>query len=83
MAPAFTSYLFKNCDEAWDLSRAELTGEAANLGVARIYADHIKRLDTTLLELGKRTLIWGDIIMDYPGILDLLLQIYTDGCLEL
>lgn len=73
MAPAFTSDIFNaNCDEAWDLSRAELTGEAARLGVSRIYADHIKRLDTTILELGKRTLIWGDIIMEYPDILDLL-----------
>ncbi len=73
MVPAFTSDLFNaNCDEAWDLSRAELTGEAASLGVARIYSDHIRRLDTTLLELGKRTLIWGDIIMEYPEILDQL-----------
>ena len=73
MAPAFSSHIFNaNCDEAWDLSRAPLTGEAASLGVARIYADHIKRIDTTLHELGKRTLIWGDIIMEYPEILDLL-----------
>ncbi len=80
MAPAFTSDLFNaNCDEAWDLSRAELTGEAASLGVSRIYADHIKRLDTTVLELGKRTLIWGDIIMDYPEILDLLPEYILTG----
>ena len=80
MAPAFTSELFNaNCDEAWDLSRAELTGEAASLGVARIYADHIKRLDTTILEIGKRTLIWGDIIMDYPEILDQLPKYILTG----
>jgi len=80
MAPAFTSDLFNaNCDEAWDLSRAELTGEAASLGVSRIYADHIKRLDTTILELGKRTLIWGDIIMEYPEILDLLPEYILTG----
>ncbi len=73
MAPVFSSEWFTpNCDEAWDLSRAELTGEAASIGVARIYADHIKRIDTTLLALGKRTLIWGDIIMEFPEILDLL-----------
>jgi hexosaminidase len=73
MAPAFSSDIFNaNCDEAWDLSRAPLTGEAANLGVPRIYADHIKRIDTTLHELGKRTLIWGDIILEYPEILDQL-----------
>jgi len=73
MAPVFSSEWFTpNCDEAWDLSRAELSGEAASLGVAQIYADHIKRIDTTLLELEKRTLIWGDIIMEFPEILELL-----------
>jgi hypothetical protein len=40
--------------------------------VERIYADHIKRIDTTLAELGKRTLIWGDIIIEFPKILDQL-----------
>ncbi len=80
MAPAFTSDLFNaNCDEAWDLSRAELTGEAASLGVARIYADHIKRLDTTILEIGKRTLIWGDIILDYPEVVDQLPKYILTG----
>ena len=80
MVPAFTSDIFNaNCDEAWDLSRAELTGEAASLGVARIYSDHIRRIDTTLLELGKRTLIWGDIIMDYPEILDQLPKYILTG----
>ncbi len=73
MAPAFSSEWFTpNCDEAWDLSRAELTGEAKQLGVARIYADHISRIDSTLAELGKRTVIWGDIILEFPEILDLL-----------
>ncbi|MFC2081317.1 beta-N-acetylhexosaminidase [Bacteroidota bacterium] len=73
MAPVFSSEWFTpNCDEAWDLSRAELSGEAAKLGVARIYTDHVKRIDTTLSELGKRSLIWGDIILEFPQILELL-----------
>jgi hexosaminidase len=73
MAPVFSSEWFTpNCDEAWDLSRAELSGEAASLGVAQIYADHIIRIDTTLRELGKRSLIWGDIILEFPDILNLI-----------
>ena len=73
MAPAFSSELFTpNLDEAWDLSRGGLTGAADSMGVERIYADHVKRIDSTLRELGKRTVVWGDIIMEYPGILEMI-----------
>ncbi|MGW8315464.1 MAG: glycoside hydrolase family 20 zincin-like fold domain-containing protein [Bacteroidales bacterium] len=73
MSPAFSSELFTpNCDEAWDLSRGGLTGAADSLGPARIYADHVKRIDTILTGLGKRTLVWGDIILEYPEILEML-----------
>ncbi|HEC43655.1 MAG TPA: hypothetical protein ENI20_12595 [Bacteroides sp.] len=73
MTPVFSSEWFTpNCDEAWDLSRAELSGKAASLGVEQIYADHIIRIDTTLRELGKRSLIWGDIILEFPEILNLI-----------
>lgn len=73
MAPAFSSELFSpNCDEAWDLSRGGLSGAADSLGVARIYADHVTRIDSVLRDLGKRTLIWGDIILEHPEILEMI-----------
>ncbi len=73
MAPAFSSELFTpDCDEAWDLSRGGLTGAADSLGPARIYADHVNRIDSILTGLGKRTLVWGDIILEHPEILEML-----------
>jgi len=73
MAPAFSSpYFTPNCDEAWDLSRGELTGAAERLGPARIYADHITRIDSVLKKLGKQTIIWGDIVLEYPEILQMI-----------
>jgi hexosaminidase len=73
MAPSFSSQLFTpDCDEAWDLSRGGLTGAADSLGPARIYADHVLRIDSILSGLGKRTLIWGDIILEHPEILEML-----------
>jgi hexosaminidase len=71
LAQVLPSDLFHvNLDEAWDLSRGKLGGTIDSVGVERIYADHLKRIDTTLRELGKRTMIWGDIILDFPGILN-------------
>jgi hexosaminidase len=73
MAPAFSSpYFTPNCDEAWDLSRGALKGAAAKLGPARIYADHVIRIDSVLRKLGKRTIIWGDIVLEHPEILEML-----------
>jgi len=73
MAPAFSSaYFTPNCDEAWDLSRGGLTGAADSIGVARIYADHVMRIDSILRQLGKRTIIWGDIILEHPEILEMI-----------
>ncbi len=73
MAPAFSSdYFTPNLDEAWDLSRGGLTGAAEKLGPARIYADHVTRVDSMLSALGKRTIIWGDIVLEHPGVLQMI-----------
>ncbi|MEN8227675.1 MAG: glycoside hydrolase family 20 zincin-like fold domain-containing protein [Bacteroidota bacterium] len=73
MAPAFSSPFFTpNCDEAWDLSRGALRGAADSLGPARIYADHVTRIDSVLRKLGKRTIIWGDIVLEHPEILRMI-----------
>lgn len=73
MAPAFSAPWFTpNCDEAWDLTRGALTGAAERLGPARIYADHVTRIDSVLRGLGKRTLIWGDIVLEHPEVLEMI-----------
>jgi hypothetical protein len=73
MAPAFSSrYFTPNLDEAWDLSRGGLTGAAAQLGPARIYADHVISVDSMLRALGKKTIIWGDIVLEHPEILEMI-----------
>jgi hypothetical protein len=73
MAPAFSSEFFTpNCDEAWDLSRGKLNITADSLSVSRIYADHVTRIDSVLRQLGKRTIIWGDIIWEHPEILEMI-----------
>jgi hexosaminidase len=73
MAPAFSSeYFTPDLDEAWDLSRGGLTGAAEKMGPARIYADHVIRVDSMLSALGKKTIVWGDIVLEHPEVLQML-----------
>jgi len=73
MAPAFSSEWFTpDLDEAWDLSRGGLKGAAEQLGPARIYADHVTRVDSMLRAVGKQSFIWGDIVLEHPEILQMI-----------
>jgi hypothetical protein len=73
IAPAFSSkYFTPNLDEAWDLSRGGLSGAAEQMGPARIYADHVIRVDSLLRAQGKKTIIWGDIVLEHPEILEMI-----------
>jgi len=73
MAPAFSSdYFTPNLDEAWDLTRGGLRGAAEKLGPARIYANHVMRVDSMLSALGKKTIIWGDIVLEHPEVLQMI-----------
>ncbi len=73
MAPAFSSkYFSPDLDEAWDLSRGGLKGAAAEKGPARIYSDHVVKVDSMLRAEGKQTFIWGDIVLEHPEILEMI-----------
>ena len=73
MAPAFSSQLFNvNCDETWDLGRGESKAEVEKLGAGRVYANHILRIYKELQKYNKRTMIWGDMILSNPEILEML-----------
>ena len=85
MAPAFSSeYFTPDCDEAWDLSRGNLAETADSLSASRIYANHINSIHNILSGLGKKTFIWGDIILEHPEILqmisgDIIIDAWTYG----
>lgn len=73
MAPAFSSNLFNpNCDEAWDLSRGLDVYAKHGKSVAEVYANHVSGIDSALRKLGKKTMIWGDIVLEHPGILEMI-----------
>ncbi len=73
MVPVFSAPFFNaNCDETWDLGRGDTKKAVDSLGIARVYADHINRLDAEVKKYGKRLWIWGDIVMDHPEILEMI-----------
>ena len=75
MAPAFSSAFFNvNCDETWDLGRGASKKMVDSLGIAGVYARHLNRIHAGLKKLGKRMMMWGDIVLEYPEIMQHLPQ---------
>jgi hypothetical protein len=73
MIPAFDAPFFNiNCDETFDLGKAESKKLVDSIGYDGVYIQHVTRLNKYIKAHGIRTLIWGDIILDYPNILDKL-----------
>ncbi|MEV6110519.1 glycoside hydrolase family 20 zincin-like fold domain-containing protein [Streptomyces sp. NPDC051940] len=67
LLPHFTSRRVNiGCDETWELGRGVSAPDAAERGKGRVYADHLRRLLTPLLEEGYEPQFWGDIIAHYP-----------------
>jgi hypothetical protein len=65
--PNFRSGLFHaNCDEPFDLGRGRSSARAAELGPGGLYLEHVGRVRELAATLGKRTLIWADVVHDHP-----------------
>ncbi len=73
MCPAFSSGFFHvNCDETFDLGRGASKKLADSIGVAGVYARYVNQLSDILRNNGKRMMLWGDIALQHPEILEML-----------
>lgn len=73
MIPAFHSdYFHINSDETFDLGTGASKAMVDSLGKAVVYANHIKRIHKIISGMGKRIMMWGDIVIEHPEILDML-----------
>ena len=71
--PNFVSgWAHLNCDEPVDLGKGLSSGRAGREGPAAVFAGHVNRVAGIACELGKRPMIWADVIADHPEALDLL-----------
>lgn len=67
-----SDYFNINCDETWDLTNGKSKDYVARVGADKFYADHVRFLYDVIKAKGKRTMVWADIIMKYPTIIDML-----------
>ncbi len=73
MIPAFHSdYFHINSDETFDLGSGASKAMVDSLGKSVVYANHIKRIHKIITGMGKKVMMWGDIALDSPEILDML-----------
>ncbi len=73
MIPAFHSdYFHINSDETFDLGAGASKARVDSLGESVVYAEHINRIYDMIDGKGKKMLMWGDIILNDPAILDKL-----------
>jgi hexosaminidase len=73
MIPAFHSEFFNvNCDETFDLGKEASKALVDSIGYAGVYYEHMMKLYDIVKKNGKRMIMWGDIMMQHPELLDKL-----------
>jgi hypothetical protein len=73
MADAFDSkYFHAGLDESWDLGFGKSEEIVKRLGRGPAHAAHYRRINDLLKSRGKTMIMYGDIILKYPEILDLI-----------
>ncbi|SDP76555.1 Glycosyl hydrolase family 20, catalytic domain [Mucilaginibacter sp. OK268] len=66
-------YIHIGGDETYLLGHCEKCKKrAAEIGLSRLYFDHIKMLCDIVVGLGKRPIVWADIALKYPDYINLL-----------
>ncbi|UCH66460.1 MAG: family 20 glycosylhydrolase [Ignavibacterium sp.] len=71
MIPAFHSEFFNvNCDETFDLGKEASKQLVDKIGYAEVYYQHMMKLYNIVKKHGKRMIMWGDIMMQHPELLD-------------
>lgn len=69
----FRSSKFNICaDETFDLGKGQSKPLAERIGVAAMYADYVARLCCHLETQGRQPMMWGDIALEHPEILETL-----------
>lgn len=68
-----SEYLHIGCDETRLLGHCRKCQEKVRKeGVSKLYVDYVSRMCSIVSSLGKRPMIWADIILKYPEALDSL-----------
>ena len=73
LAPLFPGPLFHiGSDETFELGQGQTKDRAKEVGLGRIYLEHLKRVSEIMKPYNKRLMFWGDVAMHYPELLEIL-----------
>ena len=66
-------YIHIGCDETYLLGHCErCRRKVAEEGVSKLYIDYVSMLCNIVLKLGKKPILWADMILKYPEAIDRL-----------
>ena len=73
LVPLFPGPLFHiGSDETFELGQGQTKARAAEVGLGRVYLEHLKRVAEIMKPYNKRLMFWGDIAIKYPELLNIL-----------
>jgi hexosaminidase len=73
LVPLFPGpFLHVGGDETFELGHGQTASRAAEVGLGRIYIEHMQRVSAILQPYHKQLMFWGDIALKYPQLLSSL-----------
>jgi hexosaminidase len=73
LVPLFPGpFLHVGGDETFELGHGQTAGRAAEVGLGRVYLEHMQKVSGILEHYHKQLMFWGDIAVKYPQLLGIL-----------
>lgn len=73
LVPLFPGPFFHiGADETFELGQGQTKARAAEVGLGRVYLEHLQKVHEILQPYHKQLLFWGDIAVKYPQLLNIL-----------
>lgn len=74
LADRESGYVNVGGDEPWELGQGKSKALCEQQGLARVYVDFLSRLHDIAASCGKRAMVWADVLMRHPEVVDSLPQ---------
>lgn len=73
LVPLFPGpFLHVGGDETFELGHGQTAARAAEVGLGRVYLEHLQKVNGILQPYHKELMFWGDIALKYPQLLTIL-----------
>ncbi len=73
LVPLFPGpFLHVGGDETFELGHGQTAARAADIGLGRVYLEHMQKVSAILQPYHKQLMFWGDIAVKYPQLLGIL-----------